>query len=381
MPTAPIYLDHNGTTPVAPEVAEAMWPYLTEHFGNPSSATPYGRLAREAIDIAREQIATLIGAHPDEVTFTSGGTESNNLAIRGTAGFVEPRVVVTSVVEHPATFQPVSLLQADGWAVHRLPVDRDGRVAADTVPAGPIGLGTLILAQNETGTIQPVAAIAERVHAAGGVMHTDGAQAVGKVLVSVSDLGVDLLSIAGHKLYAPKGVGALYIRRGTAIRPLLVGAGQERGLRPGTENVARIVGLGKAAQIALDLLDTEPERQQGLREELWSQLAAGIPGLVRVSPAEGCLPNTLMVALPDRLGANLLDATPSIAASTGSACHSGVHTPAATLLAMGMKPDLALGAIRLTLGRATSPNQIHTTAAAVIESWRNVSASSHLGSR
>jgi cysteine desulfurase len=239
------------------------------------------------------------------------------------------------------------------------------------VPAGPIGLGTLILAQNETGTIQPVAEVAERIHTAGGVMHTDGAQAVGKIPVSVNDLGVDLLSMAGHKLYAPKGVGALYIRRGTTIRPLLVGARQEHGLRPGTENVASIVGLGKAAELAIALLDTEPQRQQALREALWHQLAEGIPDLVRVSPAEGCLPNTLMVALPDRLGADLLDSTPTIAASTGSACHSGVHTPAATLLAMGIQPGLALGALRLTLGRATTHHGIHTATTAIIESWHN----------
>ena len=374
MATPPIYLDHNGTTPVAPEVAEAMWPYLTEHFGNPSSTTPYGKRARDAVDLARELVATLIGAHPDEVTFTSGGTESNNLAIRGTAALVEHRVAVTSVVEHPATVQPLALLETDGWLVHRLPVDRDGRVAADAVPTGPIALGTLILAQNETGTIQPVAAIAERVRAAGGVMHSDGAQAVGKIPVSVDDLGVDLLSLAGHKLYAAKGVGALYIRHGTSIRPMLVGAGQERGLRPGTENVASIVGLGKAAELAMAVLATEPDRQQALREELWRHLAEGIPGLLRISPAKGCLPNTLMVALPDQLGANLLDATPTIAASTGSACHSGVHTPAATLLAMGIQPGLALGALRLTLGRATTHDQIHTAAIAIKASWHRFTA-------
>jgi len=381
MEGAPIYLDHNGTTPVAPEVAEAMWPYLTERFGNPSSATPYGKQAREAVDRAREQVASLIGAHPDEIIFTSGGTESNNLAIRGTAALLEHQVAVTSAVEHPATVHPLALLEADGWTVHRLPVDRDARVAAESVPEGPVGLGTLILAQNETGTIQPVAEIAERVRAAGGVMHTDGAQAVGKVPVSVDDLGVDLLSVAGHKLYAPKGVGALYIRRGTTIRPMLVGAGQEHGLRPGTENVASIVGLGKAAQLALDLLSTERERQQALREALWRQLAEGIPGLVRISPAENCLPNTLMVALPDRLGATLLDATPTIAASTGSACHSGVHTPAAALLAMGLPPDLALGALRLTLGRATTVNQIRSAAAAIVQNWRSDSRSGPLDDR
>ncbi len=371
MGSAPIYLDHNGTTPVAPEVAGAMWPYLTQHYGNPSSTTPLGRQAKAAIENARDQVATLIGAQPDEVFFTSGGTESNNLAIRGTATLAQHRVAVTSAVEHPATAQPLALLEAEGWTVYPLPVDADGRVTPASMPTGPIGLGTLILAQNETGTIQPVADFAERVHAGGGVMHTDAAQAVGKLPVAVDDLRVDLLSIAGHKLYAPKGVGALYVRRGTAIRPLLVGASQEHGLRPGTENVASIVGLGKAADIARALLDTEPARQEALREELWQQLATGITGLVRVSPAHRCLPNTLMVVLPERLGAELLDATPAIAAATGSACHSGVHAPAAALLAMGIQPDLALGALRLTLGRGTTHDQIDAAATAIIRTWRH----------
>lgn len=365
MDAAPVYLDHNGTTPVAAEVAQAMWPYLTEHFGNPSTTTPLGRKARAAIEEAREQVAALVGARPEEITFTSGGTESNNLAIRGTATLAAHRVAVTSTVEHPATEQPLALLEADGWTVHRLPVNTEGRLSLDALPAGTIGLGTLILAQNETGTIQPVAQLAERVHAAGGVMHTDAAQAVGKIEVAVDDLGVDLLSIAGHKLYGPKGVGALYVRRGTTIAPLLVGARQERGLRPGTENVAGIVGLGKAAELAATLLATEPARQATLREDLWRLLADGISGLRRVSPAEDCLPNTLMVAIPGRRGADLLDAIPAITASTGSACHSGVHTPSATLIAMGIEPDLALGALRLTLGRSTTDEHIRLAAEAI----------------
>ncbi|PZQ43230.1 MAG: cysteine desulfurase, partial [Phenylobacterium zucineum] len=313
--------------------------------------------ARQAVDQAREQLAALVGAHADEITFTSGGTESNNLAIRGTARLAANHTVVTSAVEHPATAQPVALLEQDGWTIHRLGVDRDGRIDPDDVPA-PIGIGTLILAQNEVGTIQPVGAVAERVHASGGLMHTDAAQAVGKIPVAVDDLRVDLMSIAGHKLYAPKGVGALYVRRGTPIAPLVVGAGQERGLRPGTENVAGIVGLGAAAELAAGLLAAEPARQAGLREQLWTRLAAAIPGLVRISPADGCLPNTLMVAVPGHIGSDLLDTTDAIAASTGSACHSGVHTPAATLLAMGIDADLAVGALRLTLGRSTTDADI-----------------------
>ena len=366
---APIYLDHNATTPVAPQVAEAMWPYHTEHFGNPSSTTPLGHKAKAAVHAAREQVAELIGAHPDEITFTSGGTESNNIAIRGTAVHATHRRAITTAVEHPATIEPLKLLEHAGWTVEPLPVDSDGRVSADDVPAGPIGLATLILAQNETGTIQPVAHVGERVHAAGGLMHADAAQAVGKIAVSAEDLGVDLLSIAGHKLYAPKGVGALYVRGGTAVQPLLVGAGQERGLRPGTENVASIVGLGMAAELANGLLATEPARQTALREDFWRRLAGGIPGLRRVSPLDGCLPNTLMVVLPDQLGADLLDSAPGIAASTGSACHSGIHTPSATLLAMGIEAGLALGALRLTLGRSTVSETIALAAEEIVQAW------------
>ncbi|HEX2857716.1 MAG TPA: cysteine desulfurase family protein [Propionibacteriaceae bacterium] len=366
----PVYLDHNGTAPVAPQVAEAMWPYLTEHFGNPSSLTPQGRVAREAVEGARERLAALVGANPDEIVFTSGGTESNNLAIRGSAASASIRVVVSSVVEHPATAQPLTLLEQDGWTAHRMPVDAAGRVAPASVPQGPVGLGTLILAQNEVGTLEPVAEVAERVHAAGGVMHADGAQAVGKIPVDVRSLGVDLLSIAGHKLYAPKGVGALVVRRGTPLRPLLVGAGQERGLRPGTENVASVVGLGAAADLARSVLADEPGRQEGLRELLWRLLSQGIPGLVRLSPAQGCLPNTLMVAVPGRAGADLLGDAPGVAASTGSACHSGVHTPAATLLAMGVDAGTAVGAVRLTLGRSTSRSDVVRAAEALVSAAR-----------
>lgn len=360
MTTETVYLDHNGTTPIAPEVANAMWPYLTKRFGNPSSATPQGRIAKGAVDEAREQVAALIGAHPDEITFTSGGTESNNLAICGTARRATHHVAVTSVVEHPATVQPLACLESEGWRIERIGVDDDGRINPETIPSGPLGLGTLILAQNETGTIQPVARFAERVHAARGLVHTDGAQAVGKIPVNVEDLGVDLLSVAGHKLYGPKGVGALYVRQGTPIAPVLVGAGQERGLRPGTENVASIVGLGAAAALAAELLAIEPVRQQELREQLWKGLSTVIPDLVRVSPEEGCLPNTLMVAVPGRIGSDILDAADSVAASTGSACHSGVHTPAQTLLEMGIEPDTALGALRLSLGRSTTEEDIRT---------------------
>ena len=368
----PIYLDHNATTPVAPEVAAAMWPYVTEHFGNPSSDHPYGRVAKAAVDVAREQVAALIGAHPDEVVFTSGGTEANNLAIRGTASAAATPVAVTTAVEHPATTAPLRVLAADGWVVHALPVDSAGRAGASAFPDGPVGLATVILAQNEVGTIQPIAAIAEATRRTGGLVHADAAQAVGKIIVDVDVLGVDLLSIAGHKLYAPKGVGALYMRRGTPITPVLVGAGQEHGVRPGTQNVAGIVALGAACALASDLLASEPNRQVALREQLWTELAAGIPGLVRISPPDNSLPNTLTVAVPGVIGADVLGAAPGVAASTGSACHSGVHTPAETLTAMGVDPTNALGAVRLTLGRISTSTDVTDAAEQLIAAARGV---------
>ncbi|EWT07135.1 cysteine desulfurase [Intrasporangium chromatireducens Q5-1] len=363
----PIYLDHNGTTPVDREVAEAMWPYLTEVYGNPSSTTPQGLQARRAVEDAREQVAALLAAHPDEIVFTSGGTEANNLAIRGAAAQAATPVMVTSAMEHPATIAPVAHLRRQhGWRVHELPVDHVTRIVLDQWPAGPIGLGTLILAHNETGTIQPMQDFAETVHAHGGLVHADAAQAVGKIPVQVDDLHVDLLSVAGHKLYAPKGIGALYVRRGTSLSPVLLGAGQERGIRPGTENVAGIVGLGAAAEAAGRLLATEPGRQSELREHLWRRLSARIPHLVRITPTENALPNTLMVAVPGRLGADILDAAPAVAASTGSACHAGTHTPSASLMAAGLSENVALGALRLTLGRSTSTADIETAADTLI---------------
>ncbi|WP_435278655.1 cysteine desulfurase family protein [Rhodococcus yananensis] len=372
MSDEPVYLDHNATTPVAPEAAEAMWPYLTDLFGNPSGATPQAARARAAVDRAREQLAALIGARPDEIIFTSGGTESNNLAIRGSAPDARTPVVVTSPVEHPATQAPVEHLRRQhGWTVTEVPVDAAARIRLDRMPGGPLGLGTLILAHNETGTLQPMRAFADAVHARGGVVHADGAQAVGKIGVSVDDLTVDLLSIAGHKFYGPKGVGALYIRRGTPVAPVLLGAGQEHGMRPGTENVAGIVGLGEAAELAGSLLESEPVRQERLRERLWSLLVREIPEIVRITPSESTLPNTLMVAVPGMLGADVLAAAHTVAASTGSACHTGVHSPSAALVATGLDETTALGALRLSLGRSTTETDIDTAASALITAARS----------
>jgi cysteine desulfurase len=356
------YLDHNATTPVDPQVLDAMLPYLREHFGNPSSDHPAGRAASHAVSAARAQVAGLIGADPAEIVFTSGGTESNNLAIRGTASVAGPtrRRIVSTVVEHPATTAPLALLQAAGWTITWLPVTGHGTVDPAVAAAelsSDVALVTIMLAQNETGAILPIREVAAAAHAVGALVHTDAAQAIGKIDVSVDALSVDLLSIAGHKCYAPKGIGALYRRAGTPLDPVLLGAGQEGGVRPGTENVAGIVGLGAACEMAGERLAADGARLTMLRDTLWERLRHAIPGIVRHTP-HSSLPNTLMISFPGVLGRSVLAASPGLAASTGSACHSGQDTPAATLLAMGATPDVALGAVRLSLGHGTTAEDI-----------------------
>jgi cysteine desulfurase len=377
--TDPIYLDHNATTPLLPEVVDAMLPYLRDHFGNPSSGHVYGRRAREAIEAARARVASAIGAGPEEIVFTSGGTEANNLAIRGAAA-ARPgrRHIVTSVIEHPATSSPCWLLERGGWAVTWLLVDGTCRVRVDDVRravTGRTALVTLMHSNNETGSIQPVAEVSRAVRDAGALLHTDAAQSAGKVALRVDDLGVDLLSIAGHKLYAPKGVGALYVREGVALEPLMRGAGHERGLRPGTENMASIVGLGVACEIAAASLATESARVRSLRDELWSALRARIPGIGLNGHEALRLPNTLNVRFPGARGGALLERAPGIAASTGSACHEGEEAPSAVLLATGLSDDEALGSIRLSLGRATTAEDARIAAGLLADAWDRAATS------
>jgi cysteine desulfurase len=375
----PIYLDHNATTPVHPDAVKAMLPYLREHFGNPSSTHAYGRRAHEAVERARQQVAGLLGSAPEEIYFTGGGTEANNLAIVGVAEALAEgrRHVVSSAVEHPATARPCERLQHLGWSLTLVPVDENGQVRPSAVKAAlrhDTGLLTIMLANNETGTLMPLRELAKLAHARGALVHADAAQAVGKIPVRVDELGVDLLSVAGHKLYAPKGVGALYVRRGTPIGPVLLGAGHERGLRPGTENVPYIVALGQACETAALDLEAEAERLRELRDRLWSLLAAAIPGLrLNGHPSER-LPNTLNVSFPGVLGSAVLASAPEIAASTGSACHAGQENPSGVLLAMGLEPRVALGAVRLSLGRLTSAARVSEAAQAVIRAWRQVSS-------
>lgn len=365
----PIYLDYNATTPLLPEVVEAMLPYLRTTFGNPSSGHWYGQRAKAAVDRAREQVALLLGCSPDEVLFTSGGTEASNLAIHGIIQSAEGRnEVVTTAIEHPATEAPCAWLEENGHRVHRVAPDSHGRARIDEAKAaiGPrTALVTVMHANNETGVLQPIAELVERAKAADAIVHTDAAQTVGKIPVDVNALGVDLMSIAGHKLYAPKGVGALYVRRGTLLYPFMRGAGHERGLRPGTENVASIVGLGAACEAVNRDLTAAAERMRVLRDILWAQLSARVPGVQLNGHPELRLPNTLNVRFPAASGPALLAATPEVAASTGSACHAGRDSASAVILAMGVDPVEALGSVRLSLGRQTTEDELGRAADAL----------------
>lgn len=366
----PIYLDYNATTPVDPKVAEAMWPYLESHFGNPSSTHHYGHIAHEAVDKARQQVAGLLGCTPGELIFTGGGSESDNLAIRGVAlaGQAEGKHIITQVTEHPAVLNTCRALERwHGFRVTYLPVDGYGRVHPKDVEAAierETVLITLMHANNETGTLQPIAEVAEIAHKHGVLVHTDAAQSVGKIPTHVKDLEVDLLTLAGHKLYAPKGIGALYVRQGIELEPLIYGGGQESGRRAGTENITYIVGLGTACAVAQEnLADGSVQRIQYLRDVLEQRLAELLPETLHLNGHRTeRLPNTLNVSLDRIIGEEVLAATPQIASSTGSACHEGSTEPSAVLMAMGLSRARALSALRLTLGRWSTEDEIRQTA-------------------
>ena len=371
-----IYLDYNATTPIAPTVQEAMAPFLSEHFGNPSSNHALGRACQEAIETAREQVATLLGAEPDEIVFTSGGTESNNLALKGTLLRNWPQSggnLIISSIEHPAITAPARYLEDLGYTLTVVGCDRHGIVDPDDVRAAfqpDTQLVSVMHANNEIGAIQPIAEIARICHERDIRFHTDAAQSVGKIRTQTEELDVDMLSIAGHKLYAPKGIGALYIRRGIPVDPVLHGAGHERGMRPGTENVPYIVALGRAAWLAARGLDENAERQMSLRERLYAQLREGVgPELTRNGDPARCLPNTLSVNFPDVAGHDMLAGAPEICASTGAACHSPTASLSGTLAAIGLPSDIAQGTIRLTLGWSTSEEEIDRSASLLLSVW------------
>ena len=376
----PIYLDYNATTPISPSVHEAMEPFLTEYFGNPSSRHASGRICREAMEDARGRLATLLGADTDEIIFTSGGTESNNLALMGLlAGDGPDRAghLVISTLEHPAIKAPAEYLARQGIRVTVVACDQHGVVDPNDVEQvleHDTRLVSIMHANNEVGTVQPVREIADLCHARGIHFHTDAAQSVGKVRTQVDQLDVDLLSIAGHKLYAPKGVGALFVRRGVHITPVLHGAGQEQGLRPGTENVASIVGLGRAAHLASQGLDGEHMRLETLRERLLAGLRHAIgPRLtVNGSHAPERLPNTLSVNFPDVAGADLLRRCPEIRASTGAACHADQVAMSPVLQAIGLPARTARGTVRLSLGWYTSEEDIDRATQLLASAWETL---------
>ncbi|MDY6876756.1 MAG: selenide, water dikinase SelD [Chloroflexota bacterium] len=363
----PIYLDYNATTPIDRRVAEAMVPYLYEHFGNPSSAHPYGVEAKRAVERARAQVAALLGCQVAEIVFTSGGSESNNSAIKGVAVAYRERGyhVITSAIEHPAVLEPCRWLESQGYRVTYLPVDEYGMVdpagveraiAPDTI------LVTVMHANNEVGAIQPIAEIAAIAHRHGALMHTDAAQSVGKIRVRVDELGVDLLSVAGHKLYAPKGIGALYVRSGVRLAKFVHGADHEANRRAGTENVLEIVGLGQAAEIARRDLERNVAHMRAKRDRLWAGLTRELdsPGLLRLNghPDER-LPNTLSVCFRSIEANTLLsEIGEQVAASAGAACHADQVDVSTVLQAMQVPLEYAMGTVRFSVGRMTTAEEI-----------------------
>jgi cysteine desulfurase len=363
-----IYLDHNATTPVAPEVRDAMLPYLEQHFGNPSSAHEYGAVAADAVRRAREQLAGLLSCEPRDIVFTASGSEADNLAVKGVALTRSGGHLVTSAVEHPGVLAACRYLERRlGFRLTVVPVDGAGRVDPDEVRRA-IEPDTVLIsvmhANNEVGTLQPIADIAAVARDHGITFHTDAAQAVGKLPLDVG--GVDLMALTGHKFYAPKGVGALYVRPGTRLDPLVHGGGHEHGLRAGTENVPYIVGLGAAAELAARRLAAGAHLDvRRLRDRLHAALDAAVPGLVLNGDAEHRLPNTLNVSFPGSDGEELLARSPTVAAATGSACHSGRTEPSSVLVAMGLDAPRALGAVRLSLGYDTTVAEVDAAAAAL----------------
>jgi cysteine desulfurase len=360
--TRPIYLDYNASTPTDPAVAAAMTPFLEHHYGNPSSGHWAAAAAKTAIETARGQVAALIGCEADEIVFTSGGSEANNLALKGVFFALRDRGdhIVTTRVEHPAVIEPCRFLERLGARVSTLPVDGTGRIDPDDLRreiTPRTVLVSIMHANNEVGTIQPIEECARIARAHGVLFHTDAAQSVGKIPTQVNALGVDLLSVAGHKAYAPKGVGALFVRRNVLLEPLIHGAGHERGRRAGTESALLAVGLGAACALARDLAPMN--RVRALRDRFWHALQEQFGARVVLNGnAAHRLPNTLNVSFVGEVGGEILARLDGIAASTGSACHSGRIELSPVLESMGLPPAIGIGAIRFSLGRGTTADEI-----------------------
>jgi cysteine desulfurase len=380
--SVPVYLDYNATTPVAPEVAEAVNHCMIEAFGNPSSSYPLGRQAAAIVEDARTTVARLLGANADEIFFTGNASEGNNLALFGIAHRLRAskRHLVVSAIEHPAVMEPARQLQREGWSLTVVPVDYFGRVSVTDIEAAlrpDTALVSIMHANNEIGTLQPIREIASLTRPKGILLHTDAAQSVGKIPVNVEELGVDLLTLAGHKFYATKGVGALFVRRGTSITNILFGAGQEKGMRPGTENVPAIAGLGAAASLALKRLPQTGLHLRKTRDTLHQCLQEAIPALELNGHPDERLPNTLHLSFPGVSGRALLQvASADVAASVGSACHSEHDTVSGVLAAMGFNAVRASGAVRLSTGWPTTIDEVERAAEALISAWAQLKRSS-----
>jgi len=362
-----IYLDYNATTPVAEEVVHEMLPCFRKQFGNPSSGHWFGEQADKAVAEGRRKVASLLGCDSAEIVFTGCGSEANNHAIKGVARASHRRGnhIITSSVEHPAVTNPCRYLESNGFEVTWLPVDEFGMVNPEDVGNainGKTVLITIMHANNEVGTIQPIAAIGDIAREHNIVFHTDAAQSVGKIWTRVEDLKVDLLTVAGHKLYGPKGVGALYVRRGTAVEQLIHGAGHEGGRRAGTENVPGIAGLGKACELAAYELSERITGLTELRDEFFGLLKEKVADIELNGHPEARLPNTLNVSFPGINAADLLGGTPEVCASTGSACHDNLESISPVLAAMGVKPERGLGAVRFSMGRWTTREELQIAA-------------------
>ena len=369
-----IYLDHAATTPALPEVVEAMLPYFTTDFGNPSNVYRLSMAARRAVDGARETVARCLGArNASEIVFTSGGTESDNMALLGLARAhrAQGDHVITTRIEHHAVLHPCGALEREGFRVTRLPVDSHGRVELQAVEEalepGTI-LVSVMLANNEIGTLEPVAEIGRLLRGRGVLLHTDAVQAVGSIPVNVRELGVDALSLSGHKLHGPKGVGALYLRAGTRLQPLLYGGGQERGLRSGTENVPGLVGLAKALELACRELPEKAARLQGLRDRLIQGILAGAEGARLTGHPTERLPGSASFVFEGAEGESILLQLDrkGICASTGSACSTATLEPSHVLKALGLSLGLSHGSLRLTLGRGNTAEEVEAAIGGVV---------------
>ncbi len=364
-----IYLDYNATTPIDKKVAQAMLPFLHGHYGNPSSTHSLGITAKAAVEQARAQVASLIGCTADELIFTSGGSESNNMVLKGVAHTFrnKGKHIITSVVEHPAILKPCKYLESLGYEVSYVPVDSYGMVkpsAIESLITDKTILVTIMHSNNEVGTLQPIEEIGRVCKKHGVLFHTDASQSVGKVPLDVASLGVDFLTIAGHKLYAPKGVGALYMREGLHIEPLIHGAGHENGRRAGTENTLLEVGLGKACEVAMTELQSSAVK--GLTEYFYSKLQESFgKSIVLNGHPEKRLPNTLNISFLGYDGHKILDSLSDVAASTGSACHAGTTTLSPVLAAMRVSESVGRGAVRFSLGRQTTREEIDAVLASL----------------